>query len=497
MRNKFLNPVILSPKAALTQELATPGFLTGKFLRKDAPGDMKERDAALETLTKDMGDAIGLMKKFKTDFDAQGAELLSLKKSIGDKATTDGETNAKLTKAAAEVAEAMAKMQACEQAIESIKKNMDSPLYKGGSDLADNDRKAAIQLQRNAFLHKGGVAYEFKADMDNLVDPADYRSAVRKLMEVGKESKARIIRDFSAGERKAFDAASLDTAFFSPEMLGIEVDCEIECAEMLDLYDQISVSRSSFMYPNVTSYGDIGKYDCDAKCDAEYGPEGNIAWRNGSTYDFRGVFCFQRDTLREANYDLLGFMMRSAARSYRINRNQALITGDGVNEPLGWLTADCFSKVATPSQNPTHVDLRQFWHSAPMEYGAVTATMHQNTFAYFVSMVDNNGRFLFGDGLMNIMNSDLRDSIRISNCLPDPTVGGTRGSAAAPFAAGAFIMAAGVWEMAYAAVTHRPMFMEQYEGGSTAWCVKYQFGAKDGGFVKCCPAARTLVAGAA
>jgi hypothetical protein len=319
---------------------------------------------------------------------------------------------------------------------------------------------------------------------------------VKKLMAVGVESKSRIVAGFSAAEKKAFDAASLDSAFFSPELLGIEVDCEIECASMLDLYDQISVSRSTFMYPHVMSYGDIGSYQCDAKCDAELGPEGNISWRQGKTYDFRGVFCFNRDVLRESNYDLLGFMMRAAARSHRINRNKALMVGDGVNEPMGWLTADCFEKIATPTANPTHQAIRQFMASAPVEYGAVTATMHQNVFAYLASMVDGDGRFLFGDGLIGFGPNDVRDSIRISNCLPDPTAGLTLGSAAAPFATGSFIMAAGAWDQAYKAVTQRPMFMEQYEGGSTAWCVKYQFGAKDGGFVACCPAARTLVAGA-
>jgi hypothetical protein len=123
--------------------------------------------------------------------------------------------------------------------------------------------------------------------------------------------------------------------------------------------------------------------------------------------------------------------------------------------------------------------------------------MHQNIFAYFASKVDSAGRFIFGDGLMGFSPSDVRDRIRISNCLPDATEGLTKGSEGSPFTSGDFIMAAGVWPRAYAAVNHRPMFMEQYEGGSTAWCVKYQFGAKDGGFVACCPAARTLVAGAA
>lgn len=469
----------------------------GVFIKKDAPGDDLQREQALEKLTSDLSDAVGSMTKFRSEYEDQAKVLKELRDKVESQGSKDDETQQKLEKTAADMADALAKLQACEQAVDTIKKDMDSPLYRGGQDLKDNDRQAAIELQRRHHLFKGGAEDEFKADLDNLVNPEDYRSAVRKLMQVGQESKARIVRDFNEGERKAFEAAGLDSAFFSPELLGIEVDCEIECASLLDLYDQVSVSRSTFMYPHVESYGDIGQYDCDAKCDAEYGPEGNISWKNGSTYDFRGVFCFQRDTLREANYDLLGFMMRAAARSYRINRNRALITGDGVNEPMGWLTADCFTKLNTPAANPSHQDLRQFLASAPVEYGAVQAVMHQNIFAYFASMVDNTGRFIFGDGLMGFSPDDVRDRIRISNCLPDATNGGVRGSAEAPFTTGDFIMAAGVWERAYVAVNHRPMFMEQYEGGSTAWCVKYQFGAKDGGFVACCPAARTLVAGAA
>jgi HK97 family phage major capsid protein len=469
----------------------------GMTILKDGTATDKMKDQGLEALSKDLGEAVGLMTKFKSEYEESAKILHTLQKDAEARKEMDGETKATIAKQAENLADVMAKLQATEEAVELFKKQMDQPLYGTDKELAQKDREAAIMLQKRAFMFKGGEEAEFKADMDNLVNPADYRSAVSKLMRVGLETKAEARRRLNEAERKAFEAASLDSGFFSPEMLGMEVDCEIECASLLDLYEQVSVSRSTFMFPHVESYGEIGQYDCDAKCDAEYGPEGNITWKNGNTYDFRGVFCFQRDTLREANYDLLGFMMRAAARTYRINRNQALITGDGVNEPLGWLTADCFTKLQTPAPNPDHRDLRQFLASAPVEYGDVTAVMHQNIFAYFASKVDSAGRFIFGDGLMGFSPSDVRDRIRISNCLPDATEGLTKGSEGSPFTSGDFIMAAGVWPRAYAAVNHRPMFMEQYEGGSTAWCVKYQFGAKDGGFVACCPAARTLVAGAA
>jgi hypothetical protein len=390
--------------------------------------------------------------------------------------------------------------QTLQQALEQVKKELDAPIVRGGSDLKDSDVKAAIELQRRAYVFKGGDEDNFKPDMDNLVDASQYRSAVRKLMKVGLESKAKIINSFDQYERKAFEASSLDSAMFSPEMLGIELNCIVECAELMDLYSSVSVSKSQFMYPQVLDYGAIGKYDCDAKCDAEYGPEGNITFKNGQTYDYRGVFCLHRKTLAEANYDLLGFMNQSIQRSYRINRNRALMVGDGVNEPEGWVTANCFTKINTPGPTATdpgfnHIDFRLFYASHPLEYGPVTAVMHQNTFAYLAAKVDGNGRFLFGDGLMTYSPNDVRENIRISNCLPDPTEGLTRGTLANPFVTGAFITAVGNWGAAYYAVNKRGLWMEQYVGGSTAWCVSYVFGAEDGGFVGCCPAARILQVG--
>lgn len=469
----------------------------GAIHTKEAGMDQKARDAAMEKLSTDLSEAVGLVKTYDAKFSEQAKELKSLRDKVEETGHQSDEDKQKSKEAADRMADAMAKLQACEEAVTTLQKEMDQPINRGGNDLKEKDRENAIMLQKLAHQHKHGTAEGFKADLDNLINLEDARSALYKLMNVGLESKARIVSGFTQEERKAFEASGLDAGFFPPEILGREEDCEIECGSLLDLYDQVSVSRSVFMYPHVESYGDIGEYGCDAKCDANYGPEGNITFKNGQTYDYRGAFCFNRDTLREANYDLLGFMLRAINRSYRINRNQVLITGDGINEPLGWLTADCFDKVQAPSANPTHQDLRQFLASFPVERGLATATMHQNTFAYFASMVDNTGRFIFGDGLMGFSPADVRERIRISNCLPDPTEGGTKGSASAPFTTGEFIMALADWKSAYAAVNHRPMFMEQYEGGSTAWCVQYQFGTKDGGFIGCCPAGRTFVAGAA
>ena len=121
--------------------------------------------------------------------------------------------------------------------------------------------------------------------------------------------------------------------------------------------------------------------------------------------------------------------------------------------------------------------------------------MHPNMFSYLSALTDSNGRFIFGDGLMTYSPADVRENIRISSCLPDPTHGLTLGSATAPFITGEFLLAIGAWSAAYYQVQKRPLWIEQWEGQSTAWCVKYVFGAEDGGFTACCPAARIITVG--
>jgi hypothetical protein len=464
----------------------------GTYITKEAPADVQTREVGLAVLNTELANIVSAIELSRKEADQKYTDLNNHYTGVKN---DSAELKAAVTKHAADYAAIITRQQTLEQALDQVKKEMDAPILQGGSVLAESDRKAAVELQRRAYLFKGGDADEFKPDLNNLVNAADYRSAVRKLMKVGIEPRQKIIRSFTETETKAFEASSLDSAMFSPEILGIEINCIIQCAELLDLYNSVTVGKSTFLYPQVLDYGAIGKYDCDAKCDAEYGPEGNIVYKNGQISDYRGVFCLQRKVLAEANYDLLNFMYNAAARSYRINRNRALINGDGKNEPLGWITADCFTKVKTPNTAVTHVDFRMFVAGAPVEYGPVVVTMHQNMFAHLAAQTDSLGRFYFGDGLMTYSPNDVRENIRISNCLPDITENLTVGSGGVPFTPGGFVCAAANWNMAYYAVNKRPLWIEQWEGKSTAWCVAYSFGAEDGGFVGCCAAARILTVG--
>lgn len=451
-----------------------------------ADDDKRSAEEQLEALAKEIGDLGDMVTKKVKD---QDENFRALREEL-TKSEKSAESEVRVKELADGYAEMTKEVQSLNAALNQVKREIDVPLLRGGKDLADSDRKAAIELQKRAFIHKGGDVSDFRADLDNLVDASVYRAAVRKMQRVGLESRDKVIRSLSQDERKAFEASDMDAGFFSPEMLGLEVECDPECASMVDLYDSVSVSKSTFQYPFIADYGALGEYGCDAPCDGPMGPEGNIKIRNGRVNDFRGAFCFQRNVLAEANYDLLSFMYRAIQRSHRINRNADLITGKD-----GWLTGNCFeARSASTAGVLTAQDYRMFLASAPMDYGPVTAVMHQNMFAYLISMPRGDGGFVFEDGALCVAPDVVNGCVRISNCLPDPTEGLTLGGAASPFAAGSFLMAAANWNSAYAAVEKRPIWIEQFEGGSSAWCVMYQFGAEDGGFVKCCNAGRVLTA---
>ena len=450
--------------------------------------------APVKTVKEELVDELtGIRAATDKAFNALETQFRDLKAHFDGRAATDTETSAAVKKHSTDYAQLATEFQALRGAVDTVKRQLDAPINNGGADLKDNDRKAAIELQRRAHYHKHGNDDAFRADLDNLVNLDDVRGAVRKWMKVGPISRDDAKRLMTDGEKRAFEAASLADGMFSPEVLGYIQDCTILPANMLDLYGVLNVSKSRFQFLNVKDYAVIGQYDCDAKCDAELGPAGNMVWLEGKVYDFRGAFCLQKRTIQEANVDILGHMMYSAQRSHFINRNRASIVGDGINEPMGWLTKDCFPKFGTQAPAAfNHVDYRRFVSTHPVERGRATAVMHQNIFGYLAAMTDNTGRFLFGEGEMTFSPDDVQERIRICNWLPDATVGGTKGSAAAPFTAGDFLVAVGAWQDAYKTVNKKPMFMEQYVGGSSAWCVKYQFGAEDGGDVACCDAARIL-----
>lgn len=436
-------------------------------------------------------------RALKTEVDGQKAS----NKDLADKAD-------RIIK---DLAASTAIAQAAKDTADYLKKQADAPVHRTGADRRDANRAIAIDIQREQHKWQGGTDDTFRVNEDKLVNVDHLRQGLTKLSRYGGiETRAAVMQKMSPEERHALDAASIDSAYFAPQMLGFTLDCNTECAGLLDLYDTIRVNRSRLQYPTVKDYGAIGGWACPAECDATTGPAGNIGMANAQTFDWRGTICISVEQLREMDFDIFAFHMLAIDRSWRINWNRAVMVGnaDGKGtEPTGWAVQGCFPKAktplrilsgaagATPKPSFNHVDLRRLLTSVPQEHGPTQAVMHQNVFAYLASQTDYTGRFVFGDGLMDYTPTMVNKTIRISNCLPDATAGGTKGDDANPFTPGDFLVAVGAWKQAVKVFQQMDMRVQQHIGGSSMWCQKWQFGAKAGAQVHCCDAARELVVG--
>jgi hypothetical protein len=200
---------LLSVTGVASAAIAPAKPLVGMIFTKDDP---KAAEKALEELSTQLGDMSGLLTKSKEDMEKQYKDLSNHFNGVKD---DNVELRKTVEKHVADYAEQVKMFQAVEKAVDSLKKELDSPIFKGGKTLEDSDRRAAIELQKRAHLFKGGSIDDFKEDTANLVNVKDYRSAVDKMVRLGGlKTKEEVIRSFTESERKAFDAASLDSAFF-------------------------------------------------------------------------------------------------------------------------------------------------------------------------------------------------------------------------------------------------------------------------------------------
>lgn len=439
-----------------------------------------------EELTREIVGIADDVKKLKGD---QEESIRALRNEFDGKSAVDNEARSKVEEITTSLTATTQQLNALEERQREIVKTLENPIYQTQRTLDEHDKEAVRSMQLRVHLHQGRERESFKFNPENVISLTDYRSAALKLQTVGIDTREQIARTFTDGEKRAFAASGLDGGFFIPEMLGYVEDCEVECASMLDLYGSVTVNRSTFKYLQIKDHGAMGSYTCPASCDAELGEAGNMAWLNGSVHDFRGAFCLNKSVVAEANVDLLGFIIEAARRSHRINRNKAFMIGDGKEMPKGWMGA-FGTRLTAKAGEVNHVDVRSFLGSLSREYGNVVPVMHPHVFAMLTSIPDANGRFLFGDGQFGFMPEDIVDRVRVSSCLPDATEDMTKGYG--NLTSGSFIMAAAAWDASFKVVNHKPLFLEQFAGGSNAWCSMYHFGASDGSFIGCENAGKIL-----
>jgi HK97 family phage major capsid protein len=384
-------------------------------------------------------------------------------------------------------------------AVNDLKKQLDNPLYGDKGEYDDACRKAAIDHERTLFLATNTDRTAFFDEKK--VDLKRYQvtgSAHKKLMLATDENSYRELhRKLSEDERKGLSMSQIDGHFLIPEVQQIIRDCFLEPVGLFDLYDTFNVGKMSFVYPFIKDHTNMGGYICSDDCGTIQAAGMNLQFRNEQVYDWRGTFCVTTKLLAEAAIDILAIMAREMALSKRMTSNQAWISGDGVNQPKGWLTANTFPIIDTSLAGSFNAaDVRSFFYRVPPEFGNIQAVMHPNTLAVLMAMTNAYGEFLFGEGMLFAEPSSLDSKVRLSRYMPEinwtVTPGSNTTAAAITAPSGSLVAAAANWKKAYMVPTLMPMTMRQGFMIQGPWCAQYHFWAQDGGAPVCGEAGRVL-----
>ncbi len=410
---------------------------------------------------------------------------------VSTKAATD-EQKAKVTELAAKLVEEQTKIGNLQGVMDTMKKQLDQPLLTGTqSEARDAVKETVIRHMQDIFesTHLGNAEFK-ESDLDLAFIP-ELVSAQRKLVKSKNDSDQRsIIASLSDTEKKSMTMSQLDGFMFWPEISTIIRSCFLEPIGLQDLYDSFPIAKLSFLYPFIASHDLLGGFICSEDCGTIQAATNNIHFRNVRAYDWRATFCTTLATLEDSSINILTWMANEIALSARMTMNRAWISGDGIQQPTGWLNNNTFPIMATARQGQvTAADLRAFMNAVPYEYGNIVGVMNPDTLAYFASMTDAMGRFILGDNDLFLFQTEITDNrIRLSRYLPPMLPGGSAGS----WISGSFVAAAANWKKSYITPIRRNMMTQMLPQVSGPWCQAWAHWMQIGGDMVCGQAGRIL-----
>ena len=452
------------------------------FVKKDNP------NAGAELLLKNLAD---LRAYQEVEVKKSNDVITALRAELTDSKKVSDEQIALVKKLADEAIDHKRNLQTITDSMDGMKKQLDTPIYTGTQkDQDDALKEETINFLQMKHEDKGDDT-PFNAKGIDLTFLPHLVKAQRKLIKCNSEAHARqVLSNLDELERKAMTMSQLDGMLFWPEISQVVRDCFLEPYGLDDKYDSFSVSKMSFMYPFLDRHDLMGGFICSEECGTITAATNNLSFRNTRVYDWRGTWCTTLTTLEDAAINIITWMAREMALSYRITTNRAWISGTGVNEPQGWLSSGKVPVMNTSAvAKLSAADLRAFMNSIPYEYGSITAIMNPDTLALFASMTDSTGRFLLGDDQLFLFHTDITDNrVRLSRYMPNLVAGATPGT----FVSGGFVAAAANWKKMYITPIRRPLSMQEGYSITGPWCKNFNFWAQVGGDVVCGGTGRIL-----
>lgn len=426
----------------------------------------------------------------KTTEHNEAIKALKVELDAEKKASTERvQTVTEMTKALAKSSESIANLHGV---VDTMKKQLDQPLLTGTqTEARDAVKECAIEYMRNIFDAKHLGNEEFKESNLDLGFLPDLVSAQRKMVKSSNDSAMRaVLSEMTDGEKKSMSMSQLDGYMFWPEISTIIRTAFLEPIGLQDLYDSFPITKMSFLYPFVDHHDQLGGFICSEDCGTVQAATNNLHFRQVRAYDWRATFCTTLATLEDSSINILTWMANEIALSARMTMNKSWISGDGVNQPSGWMNNNTFPVMESSKAGyVSAADLRAFMNAVPYEYGSIVGVMNPDTLALFASMTDAMGRFLLGDDQLFLFQTEITENrIRLSRYLPPMLPGGAPGQ----FVSGSFVAAAANWKKSYITPIRRNMVTQMIPQVNGPWCQSFAYWTQLGGAMVTGQAGRIL-----
>jgi len=419
---------------------------------------------------------------------------LKVEVAKGSKSVTDVE--AKLARIVDDQVKSVAKLQSIEQAVNELMKQAQRP----GGFVEDKSkaerRQKAIDLLE--YKHKMNIVKQsalqempFNPTEDEIAVAEIAIKAMRALMHTTH------IDNLPAEYRKALSAFTFGSQGFilAPELSNEILSCLVDEADITGLMRNITISGPSIKFMVDNEVWDVAAWACESSCFAN-NPTQQIGSGLGELEikpeSLRYIVCATRDLLDDASVNIEQWMLQKVNRAFRMQVNNAVLTGDGFGKPMGILNPAAGIPVvetalgSAPGQF-TWQDLVMLRWQVPMSLAATGGgvsgggayLMNQNTLGLVLTLSDTAGRPIMVQspvegGQMLISGTQ----VVIANQMPD-------------VAPGSLPVAYGNWNLVYMVVNRKAVTMQQ-DPYSAGFCVLYKFESRIGGGVVCPNAARLL-----
>ena len=423
----------------------------------------------------------GSADKARTDaFDELRKDIASGSKSVG-------EVQAKIERISTDQAGVVTKLQSLEETLNVLSKKINRPGSDNDSEPGDTRAQAIGLLEAKHYskVTKQDPDHPFKYTEDQVTEAQFAIKALHSLMH------STHISNLPHDQQKALSSFNLGASGFilAPEMSATVLSCLVDDTDLSGLMQNLTISGPSVKFMVDNEVWDIAAWACETQCFAN-NPTQQIGEGLGEIEvkpeSLRYIVCASRDLLDDASVNIEQWLFGKVNRAFRSTISNAIVSGDGVGKPLGFMNPAagipiCDTSDNTPAGQLTWQDLVLLKWQVPLQFqaGGGQYLMNQNTFGQVLTLSDASGRpIMVASPTQNGQYLISGSGVTIATQMPNVEPGSTP-------------VAYGNWKQAYMVVNRKAVTMQQ-DPYSAGFCILFKFEARIGGAIICPLAARLL-----